>query len=384
MKRITVLGCTGSIGDSTFKVLKALGPEFTVVGLSAGQRIEKLIKLAKVWRPQKVCIADQKQYAKVKAELGDIEILVGDEGLNTLAAYEQSDIVVNALVGAVGLLPTLSALKAGHTVGMANKEPLVMAGHLILQQAALSNASIVPLDSEPNALWQCLKGESRQEVKRLILTASGGAFRGKSQAELKQVTPVQALDHPTWNMGDKITVDCATLMNKGFEVIEARWLFDLEIAQIDVIQHRESVVHSMVEFIDGTIMAHVGKTDMMLPIQYALTHPTRRPSPLQALDLIKMGTLHFEAPDWQNFPALELCYQVGKAGGTLPTVLNAANEVAVAAFLAGRIGFLDIMKVNQTCVEAHVPINAPILDDILLADNWGQQRALAAVEKRER
>jgi 1-deoxy-D-xylulose-5-phosphate reductoisomerase len=353
------------------------------VGLSAGGQIDKLIGLAKAWLPDKVCIAKPNQYSKVKAALGDIEVLVGAEGLDQLAGWNEADIVVNGLVGAAGLKPTLKALEAGKIVGMANKEPLVMAGGLILNHAAQYNATILPLDSEPNALWQCLKGESTQEVKRLILTASGGAFRGKSQDELRQVTPAQALNHPTWNMGDKITVDCATLMNKGFEVIEASWLFDLNISSIDVVQHRESIVHSMVEFVDGTIIAHLGKTDMALPIQYALTHPVRMASPLEGLNLLKVGALHFEAPDWQNFPALSLCYEAGKAGGNFPAVLNAANEVAVAAFLDGRLGFLDIATINQTCVEACPLVHDITLEKVFEADRWGRQAAWDEIKKRE-
>jgi len=374
-KRVVILGATGSIGDTTFRVLDNLGDEFRVVGLSAGDRVEQLVRRARACKPEAVCIADGAQVEGVRSQLPGVRVLSGPEGLSQLAALDGADVVVNGLVGAVGLRPTLEALKAGKTVAMANKEPLVMAGGLVLQAAAEGGGALLPVDSEPNAMWQCLRGESASAVRSLFLTASGGAFRGWTREQMITVTPAQALDHPTWRMGSKITVDCATLMNKGFEVIEASLLFDVDIDQVKVVVHRESVVHSMVEFVDGAILAHLGKTDMSLPIQYALTHPKRRPAPMDTLDLVGLGALHFEEPDLLAFPALELCYEAGRTGGTAPAVLNAADEVAVEGFLRGEIGFLDIHEVNRHTLGAHIPGPADSLAEVLAADEEGRRLA---------
>lgn len=344
---LVVLGCTGSIGDTTFGVLEELGEAYRVVGMSGHRRVDKLIERARQWRPQIVAVAGELDAERVRTEVPGVEVVLGREGLLRLAAHEGAEVIVNGLVGAVGLEPTMAAVEAGKTVAMANKEPLVMAGGLILERARACGAEILPLDSEPNAMWQCLRGESSAAVRRLVLTASGGAFRGWSRERMAAVTPEQALRHPTWQMGDKITIDSATLMNKGFEVIEAAWLFDVPVDRVEVVVHRESVIHSMVEFVDGSYLAHLGRTHMHLPIQYALTQPTRQPAPLEPLDLVAVGALHFEAPDVDSFPCLPLCYEAGRAGGLAPAVLNAADEVAVDAFLAGRIGFLDIFEVNR-------------------------------------
>ena len=374
-KRVVILGSTGSIGATTFRVLGSLGEDFRVVGLSAGHQLEQLVRRARSCEPEAVCIADEAQVESVRRQLPGVRVLSGPEGLAQLAALDEADVVVNGLVGAVGLLPTLEALKAGKTVAMANKEPLVMAGALVQRAAIDGGGALLPVDSEPNAMWQCLRGESTGEVKRLFLTASGGAFRGWTRKQMTTVTPAQALEHPTWRMGSKITVDCATLMNKGFEVIEASLLFDVGIDQVKVVVHRESVVHSMVEFVDGAILAHLGKTDMSLPIQYALTYPERKPASMDALDLVALGALHFEEPDLETFPGLELCYEAGRRGGTAPAVLNAADEVAVEGFLRGEIGFLDIHEVNRHTLERHHPRPAHSLAEVLAADVEGRRLA---------
>ena len=271
VRRIVVLGCTGSIGETTFKVLEHLGEGFEVVALSAGSRVERLVEAARRWHPSAVCVGAVERAEEVRDALPGVRVLSGEEGLEELASVEGADLVVNGLVGAVGLKPTLAALEAGKVVAMANKEPIVMAGSLLMEKARSCGGDLLPLDSEPNALWQCLKGEDPGDLKRLILTASGGPFFGWTRERMRSITPEQALDHPTWRMGPKVTVDSATLMNKGFEVIEASRLFGVEVDRIDVLVHRESVVHSMAEFVDGSILAHMGKTDMALPIQYALT-----------------------------------------------------------------------------------------------------------------
>ncbi|MBN98128.1 MAG: 1-deoxy-D-xylulose-5-phosphate reductoisomerase [Gemmatimonadetes bacterium] len=382
MKKIVILGCTGSIGDSCFKVLQELGEDYQVLGLSAGNKVDKLLRLARVWKPEWVCVEAEDQLPRVRQELPGTQVVAGANGLLELAGLADADIVLNALVGAIGLEPTLAAIEAGKLVAMANKEPLVMAGGLILDQAASKRTTILPLDSEPNAMWQCLKGEERAEVRRLILTASGGPFFGRTLAQMGDITPAQALNHPTWEMGAKITVDSATLMNKGFEVIEASWLFGVNIDQVEVVIHRESIVHSLVEFADATMLAHLGKTDMILPIQYALTHPQRRASPLQGLDLAQVARLSFAAPDRENFPCLELCYEAGRRGGVAPAVLNAANEVAVAAFLGGEIGFLDIAAINRFALDSCSPAPADSLAAVRAADVSGRQWARQWIGRR--
>ena len=343
--------------------------------MGAGGQVGKLFKQVRAWSPLCVGVAAADQADLLRRQLPGVEVVSGSKGLLELATMDGADIVLNALVGAVGLEPTVAALEAGKVVAMANKEPLVMAGGLILEKARECGGTLLPLDSEPNALWQCLKGERNRDVRRLILTASGGPFFGCTRAQMEAVTPEQALDHPTWKMGPKITVDSATLMNKGFEVIEATWLFGVGTDQVEVVIHRESTIHSMVEFIDGAMLAHLGKTDMHLPIQYALTHPERRTTPLETLDLVELGNLSFAAPDRENFPCLDLCYQAGQAGGVVPAALNAANEVAVAAFLSGKIGFLDIACINRRMVEACDPLPADSLGTVFEVDRWARTMA---------
>ena len=374
-KKIVVLGCTGSIGDTCFKVLENLGDGYVIVGLGGGTKVAKLIARARHWQPQKICVLDVEARTQVQNAVPRVEVVCGAEGLCELATMPEADLVLNGLVGAVGLAPTLAALAQGKTVAMANKEPLVMAGGLILQQAERGGGTVLPLDSEPNAIWQCLKGENRKSLKRIILTASGGPFFGRSREQMRDITPEQAIDHPTWKMGPKISVDSATLMNKGFEVIEAAWLFGMAVDQVDVVVHRQSVVHALVEFADGSLLAHMGKTDMMLPIQYALTHPERREVPLDNLDLKQVGQLSFAAPDRANFPCLDLCYEAGRSGGTLPAALNAANEEAVGAFLARKIGFLNIADLNRDVLARCGTQEAVSLESILDEDRYARRIA---------
>ncbi len=383
-KRIVVLGCTGSIGDTCFKVLENLGNGYEIVGLAGGAKVDKLIARARCWPPQKICVLDTEARKWVQSAVPQVEVVYGTEGLCELATMPEADMVLNGLVGAVGLAPTLAALAQGKTVAMANKEPLVMAGGLILQQAERGGGTVLPLDSEPNAIWQCLKGEERKSLKRIILTASGGPFFGLSREQMRDITPEQAIAHPTWKMGAKISVDSATLMNKGFEVIEAAWLFGVAVEQVDVVVHRQSVVHALVEFADGSLLAHMGKTDMMLPIQYALTHPERREVPLDNLDLKQVGQLNFAAPDRANFPCLDLCYEAGRSGGTFPSALNAANEEAVGAFLARQIGFLDIADLNSYVLSRCGTQEAVSLESILDEDRCARRLAREWVAGRAR
>ncbi|MEW6750595.1 MAG: 1-deoxy-D-xylulose-5-phosphate reductoisomerase [Candidatus Latescibacterota bacterium] len=382
MKSIVVLGCTGSIGDTTFRVLEGLGPGYRVVGLSGGQQTGKLLARARQWRPQQVCVPSAGQRTLVEPELPGVRVRVGEEGLVELATVPGADLVVNGLVGAVGLRPTLAALEAGKVVAMANKEPLVMAGGLVLEAARRGGGTLLPLDSEPSALWQCLKGEDPASVRRLILTASGGPFRTWTRQQMAGIAPSEALAHPTWRMGPKITVDSATLMNKGFEVIEASWLFAVPVDRIEVVIHPESIVHSLVELADGAILAHLGRTDMVLPVQYALTHPARFPAPLEPLDLTQVGHLSFARPDHERFPCLDLCYRAARQGGGLPAALSAANEEAVAAFLGGRIGFLDIALLALQIVDVGAPAGAGTVEEVLSVDRWARQRAREWMARR--
>ncbi len=381
MPSIAVLGCTGSIGDTVFRVLEGLGDAYRVIGLAGGNQVDKLVDRARRWQPRIVSVGATERIGEVAAALPGTRVVGGQEGLQEVAGDPAVELVINGLVGAVGLRPTLTALQSGRSVAMANKEPLVMAGDLLMHAAAVGGAELLPLDSEPNALWQCLRGEDPRSLERLLLTASGGPFYGCRREALRQVDPGAALAHPTWSMGAKISVDSATMMNKGFEVIEACWLFGVAPDQVDVVIHRESVVHSMVEYCDGTIVAHLGKTDMALPIQYALTQPERRPSTVARLDLVALGSIHFAAPDHEAFPCLNLCYHAARQGGAAPVALNAADEAAVEAFLNRRVGFLDIERIN-TDVMAAAPAGKPAsLEDVLEIDTWARAYAAERIER---
>ena len=383
-KGIAILGSTGSIGCNTLRVVEALGTErFRVVALGAGNNVETLADQVAQYLPEIVSVASETAAQDLRARLfeRDIDlpkILIGEAGLVEVATHPQADCVVSATVGAVGFVPTLRALEAGKRVALANKETLVMAGELMTRAARQSGAELLPVDSEHNALHQCLKGEHHHEVRRIVLTASGGPFRTKSIDEMNSATVSDALRHPTWNMGAKITIDSATLMNKGLEVIEAHWLFGFNPDQIGILVHPESVVHSMIELVDGSVIAQLGVTDMRHAIQYALTYPERHACELPPLDLTALATLNFEEPDCERFPCIDLAYRALKAGGTVPTALNAANEEAVRAFIEERIRLTDIPRVIELVMDRHVSTPAIDLETVLAADQ--NARALANVE----
>jgi 1-deoxy-D-xylulose-5-phosphate reductoisomerase len=354
VKRLTVLGVTGSIGRRTLELVEQYPDRFRVEGMAArGSRPKLVAELCRRHRPRALALTDRAAVDTVARLLPPPrpEILSGPAGLVALAAQVESDIVLSAIVGGAGLLPTMAAIQAGKTVALANKETLVMAGSLMTAAAREHKVPLLPVDSEHSAVFQCLEGHNRSEVHRVLLTASGGPFRSMPRAELQRVSVAQALKHPTWKMGAKITVDSATLMNKGLEVIEARWLFDLAPEQVQVVVHPQSIVHSMVEYIDGSVIAQLGVADMGIPILYALTYPQRLPAPAERLDLTKVGGLHFEEPDLERFPCLVLARQALLAGGCAPAILNAANEVAVAAFLEGRIGFTRIPELIAAALD---------------------------------
>ncbi|HZG52588.1 MAG TPA: 1-deoxy-D-xylulose-5-phosphate reductoisomerase, partial [Pyrinomonadaceae bacterium] len=371
---IAILGSTGSIGCNTLRVVDAFGDDFRVVALAAGRNVSKLAEQCARYRPELVSVETEACAEELRAELrranvvAPPRILWGEAGLVEVATHAGASCVVSATVGAVGFVPTLRALEAGKRVALANKETLVIAGELMTRAAAASGAELLPVDSEHNALHQCLRGERREEVRRLVLTASGGPFRTKTHGEMERATVAEAMRHPTWEMGAKVTIDSATLMNKGLEVIEARWLFGFEADQIDVLVHPESIVHSMIELVDGSVMAQLGVTDMRHAIQYALTYPQRRPCQLPALDLTRMSALHFEAPDTERFPCLALAYRALRAGGTCPAALNAANETAVAAFLDERIRLTDIPHVIAHVLDGHESHPVTDLDAVLATD----------------
>jgi len=378
MKQVVILGSTGSIGCNTLRVVEAFSGEFSVAGLGAGTNIELLAEQIERFRPRVVSVGSEEHADKLRRELKARNVLelpsigIGVDGLCEVATVDGAEIVIGAVVGALGLLPTYCALEMGRRVALANKETLVVAGELMTRAAEKSGAELLPVDSEHNALHQCLRGERRQELKRLILTASGGPFRNASREEIEHATPAQALKHPTWRMGAKITIDSATLMNKGLEVIEARWLFNCSADEIDIVVHPQSVVHSMVEMIDGSIIAQLGVTDMRHAIQYALTSPDRRSSPLPPLDLATLSKLEFFTPDADKFPCIKLAYRALRTGGTMPAVLNAANEVAVAAFLEERVKFGDIPRLIEAACDVHQVQPATNLDAVLAADKWAR------------
>jgi len=368
IKKISILGSTGSIGVQTMDVAKNLG--IKVVGLSANSNVDLLEKQIKEFEPEYASIADETLAGKLRNRLPayKTKILTGAEGLKKIASLPEADLVVAAIVGIAGLEPVMEAVKSGKNIALANKETLVTAGSIVMQEAKKNNVRIIPVDSEHSAIFQCLMGNNIDEVERIILTASGGPFRGKSIKELQHVTVEETLKHPNWSMGRKITVDSATLMNKGLEVIEARWLFDIEPERIQVLIHPESVVHSMVEFVDGSLVAQLGPADMRLPIQFAVTYPHRVCNNYKRLDWTRYGRLTFENPDMETFRCLKLAYSALKAGGTMPAVMNGANEAAVALFLERKIGFMDIPEIIESAMKNHKTIASPTMEDIIQAD----------------
>ncbi len=382
-KRLALLGSTGSIGVSTLDIVSTFPDRFSVVAMAAGSRVEALADQVVRFRPRVVSVKDAAAAAALEARLPaglDVEVRWGTDGAVAVATHPDADLVVSAIVGAAGLEPTYAAIRAGKSVAVANKEPLVMAGALMMGEAARRGVQVFPIDSEHSAIFQSLVGHRKADVRRLILTASGGPFLNVPRERLAQVTVAEALNHPNWRMGPKITVDSATLMNKGLEVIEAAWLFDIEPARIDIHVHPQSIVHSMVEYIDGSVVAQMGVPDMRGPIAYALAYPDRLPVPVAPLDLCALAGLTFLPPDHERFPAVNLAYRAARTGGSLPAVLNAANEVAVAAFLDVRLTFPGIPAVIERAMDEHVPVAIASLADVLAADAEGRrlaERALA-------
>jgi 1-deoxy-D-xylulose-5-phosphate reductoisomerase len=372
-ENIALLGSTGSIGVQTLDAARNLG--IRVSALTAYSNIDLLERQAREFTPRMVSVFDKELAAELKNRLTGlgIEVLSGPEGNRTAVEIDGVDTVVTAIVGIAGLLPTIEAIRNGRNVALANKETLVTAGRIVMAEAELRGVTVFPIDSEHSAIYQCLAGNRKQDVERLLLTASGGPFRGKKYHELADVAAAQALEHPTWNMGSKITIDSATLMNKGLEVIEARWLFGFTPEKIRVLVHPQSIIHSMVEYSDGSVMAQLGQPDMRIPIQLALTWPERRPANFSRLDLLKCGPLTFEEPDMETFRCLRLAYDALQAGGTMPVVLNGANEAAVRLFLEGRIGFCDIPRLIEEAMLAHDVNTSPELDDIIETDRWAKR-----------
>ncbi len=372
MKKISILGSTGSIGVNALNVIDNLGDEFKVSILSANKNGKLLVEQAKKYHPDSVAIVDPEAAELVKSGLNSsgISVYTGREGLLELASRSDVDIMLNGLVGSSGMAPTMNGVKAAVDVALSNKESLVMAGDIIEREKLKSGAQVFPVDSEHSAIWQCLTGESMADVERIILTGSGGPFRTRDLGTFKDVTPADALKHPNWDMGLKITVDSATMMNKGLEVIETRWLFGLGAEKIDIVVHPQSIVHSMVEFRDKSVKAQLGVPDMKVPIQYALTYPRHAAATWEALDLIKVGSLTFEAPDLNRFPCIGLAYEALKQGGTASAVLNVANEESVYRFLDGEIGFMEIPEVIEKACEAHEWIEHPSLAELLNLENW--------------
>ena len=383
MKRLSIIGSTGSVGTNTLRVVEHLSDQFEVFALSARASVEKLARQTASFRPRLVAIADTTQVDLFVEECGRLgapvpEIVDGNSGLCQIARAEEADIVVAAAVGAAGLEPTYAALAAGKRVALANKEAMVLAGELLRTTARNAGGLIIPVDSEHNAIDQCLRSGRREEVGRLILTASGGPFRNTPADEFSSIIPEAALKHPTWKMGPRITIDSATLMNKGLEVIEARWLFDLAASAIDIVVHPQSIIHSMVEFVDGSIVAQLGTADMRQPIQYALTYPERLPSSVPPLDWTQLPPLEFDLPNRDKFPCIAMAYRAIEMGGTTPAVLNAADEVGVAAFLDQSIAFTDISRIIEETLDAHDVRSADSVDAILGADRWAREFAMAA------
>jgi len=351
MKRIAILGSTGSIGCSTLEVAKHLG--YRVEGIAAHSNIDRLEKQAHAFRPKCIAVFDEEKAKELRSRLPKFKVVSGIEGLIEVATLPEVDFVVSAIVGAMGILPTLKGIEAGKTIGLANKEVLIAAGELIMGAAKKQNVDIIPIDSEHSAIFQCLQGECPSGIRKLILTASGGPFLTASEKELEKITPSSALKHPTWSMGKKITIDSSTLMNKGLEVIEAKFLFNVPLEKIDVIIHPQSIVHSLVEFVDGSLLSQMGEHDMKIPIQYAMTYPKREKGIVPCFDFTKYSKLEFFTPEWKKFPCLGLAFEAAKEGGTLPCFMNAANEVLVHRFLEGEIDWIEIGKKLETLMGAH-------------------------------
>lgn len=381
MKNIVILGSTGSIGTNTLDIVDRFPQEFRVIGLTAGSNDDKLEAQIRRFRPAFAALANESAAARLRERCADlpVKIFAGNEGVAQVAQSQEAELVISAIVGGAGLVPTLASIRAGKQIALANKEPMVMAGALMQAEAKKHQVQIFPIDSEHSAIFQSLEGHRRADVKRLILTASGGPLWGFSSEQLQDVAPERALQHPNWKMGSKITIDSATLMNKGLEVIEARWLFDIPETQIEVLVHRESIIHSLVEYTDRSVIAQLGLPDMRTPISYAMRYPERMPLDLPSLDLTEISTLTFFKPDHDRFPCLQLGYEALRIGGTMPATMNAANEVAVEAFLQNGIRFLDIPEIIRSTMESHTPHSIDALDDALEADRWAREKAESLV-----
>ena len=371
MRNIAILGSTGSIGTQTLEIVRE-NNDLNVVSIAAKSSINKLEEQVREFKPDIVCVYDEKAASQFKVMISDTntKVVSGMEGLIEAATYKSAELVVTAFVGMIGIVPTVEAIKAGKNIALANKETLVTAGHIVMDLAKKNNVKILPVDSEHSAIFQSLNGENSKEIDKILLTASGGPCRTKTKDDLKTVTLEDALKHPNWSMGRKITIDSATMVNKGLEVLEAKWLFDVDVDNIQVVVQPQSIIHSMVQFNDGAVIAQLGVPDMKLPIQYAIYYPERRYLSGDRLDFGKIGQITFEDPDFEKFKGLELAYESGRIGGSMPTVLNAANEKAVAMFLNRKIGYLEIADIIEYCISKHNTIENPTIEQILEIENW--------------
>ena len=384
VKKIAILGSTGSIGRNALRVIDALGPRYQVSALSAHSNVRLLAEQAMQYKPKVIAVTNPDYDKELRELIGDsdIEIIAGPDGLIEIARLQEVDIVLTAVVGSAGLPAVLTAARSGKQLAIANKEPLVIAGELLMKEAKDNGSTVLPVDSEHSAVFQAMQSGNREEVNKIILTASGGPFRQASIEDIKNVSLEQALSHPVWDMGPKITIDSATMMNKAFEVIEARWLFDMPAEKIDVLIHPESIVHSLVEFVDGSVIAQLGEPDMCLPIQYALTYPARVAGITRPLWLDKIGNLTFEKPNLEVFRALALGFEVARIGGTAAVVFNAANEAAVEEFLAGRINFVTIIELIENCLDKHNVKKCVTLEELLEADSWARREVARSLKHR--
>jgi 1-deoxy-D-xylulose-5-phosphate reductoisomerase len=381
-KRVVILGATGSIGESALKVARDIPERMEIVGLAANSNTEKLAAAANETRAHSICLVDETKIDALQRALAyKPRIFAGQEGLREIACLTNAEMVLVAIVGTGGLRPALAAIEAGKDLAVASKEILVMAGEIVMREARDNDVNVLPVDSEHNAIFQCLEGKSSLDVRRIILTASGGPFRETPRKDFNSIIPEQALKHPTWNMGPKITIDSATLFNKGLEMIEAHWLFGVEMKRVEVVIHPQSIVHSMVEFADGSTLAQLSYSNMCFPIQYAVTWPDRVPNTLPPLDFSKLSSLEFFTPRYDDFPALNLARRAGETGGTLPAVMNAANEVAVAGFLDRQVRFPDIWQIVEEVMNRHTPVAHPDLDAILQADQWARKEAQVCINR---
>lgn len=370
MKKIAILGSTGSIGTQTLEIVRDNRSDLEVVALAAGSNVELMEKQVREFRPKLVSLQSEEACRDLADRLKDMQVTIvpGMEGLIQIAEMEESDVLVTAIVGMIGIRPTIAAIKKGKDIALANKETLVTAGHIIMPLAAQMGVSILPVDSEHSAIFQSMQGEKKEQVSKLLITASGGPFRGRTREQLADIRVEDALKHPNWSMGHKITIDSATLVNKGLEVMEAKWLFDVELDQIQVVVHPQSIIHSMVEYVDGGIIAQLGTPDMKLPIQYALFYPDRRPMKGKRVDFYELGSITFERPDVETFTGLKLALRAARTGGSLPTVFNAANEKAVSLFLNRKIKFLEIPELIEMCMDEHKVVDNPNVEEILAAE----------------